>query len=118
MSASFQFPHKSRRGLASTLFCGIFVVGLGFAAPAMAAGGDDSGGTGASAGSGASGGGTMEKKAKGMKKPDLPTCAPCQFWDKKPHKCLERHSGVFPDPDLTEYAFSLAKAVRYLVAID
>jgi tetratricopeptide (TPR) repeat protein len=118
MSPSFPSTHSSPRVLASTLFCGIFLLGLGFAAPAMAAGGDDSGGTGASAGSGASGGGTMEKKAKGMKKTDLTTCAPGQVWDKKTHKCLERHSGVLPDPDLTEYAYSLAKADRYQEAID
>lgn len=118
MSPSFPSTHSSPRGLASTLFCGIFVLGLGFAGPAMAAGGDDSGGTGASAGSGASGGGTMEKKAKGMKKTDLTTCAPGQVWDKKTHKCLERHSGVLPDPALTEYAYSLAKADRYQEAID
>ena len=98
------------------VFCGVFAIGLGFAAPAAkAAGGDDNGG--ASAGSGASGG-TMEKKAKGMKKTDLTTCAPGQVWDKKTHKCLERHSGVLPDPDMTEYAYSLAKADRYQEAID
>ena len=33
-------------------------------------------------------------------------------------KCLTRHSGVLPDPDLTEYAYSLAKADRYQEAID
>ena len=62
--------------------------------------------------------GTMEKKTKGMKKTDLTTCAPGQVWDKKTHKCLERHSGVLPDPALTEYAYSLAKADRYQEAID
>ena len=34
------------------------------------------------------------------------------------HKCLERPSGVLPDRDLTEYAYSLAKADRYQEAID
>jgi len=117
MSASFPSAHKSYRGLASTLFCGILAIGVGFAAPvAKAAGGDDN--SGASAGSGASGAGTMQKKATGMKKTDLTTCAPGQVWDKKMKKCLERHSGVLPDPDLTEYAYSLAKADRYQEAID
>ena len=117
MTASFQFPDKNHRGLASTLFCGILAIGLGFAAPAAkAAGGDDN--SGASAGSGASGAGTMQKKATGMKKTDLTTCAPGQVWDKKMKKCLERHSGVLPDSDLTEYAYSLAKADRYQEAID
>ena len=114
MTASLSSAHKGHPGLASIVFCGIFAVGLGFAAPAAkAAGGDDN--SGASAGSG---GGTMEKKANGMKKTDLTTCAPGQVWDKKTQKCLERHSGVLPDPDLTEYAYSLAKADRYQEAID
>ena len=111
MSASFQFPNKSRRGLAATLFCGVFVLGLGFAAPAFAAGGDDSSAAG-------SGSGAPKKDHSGVKKTDLTTCAPGQVWDKKTKKCLERHSGVLPDPDLTEYAYSLAKADRYQEAID
>ncbi len=118
MTASFSSVHKGHRVLASTLFCGIFAIGLGFAAPAAMAAGDENSGTGASAGSGASGAGTMEKKANGMKKTDLTTCEPGQVWDKKKHKCLERHSGVLPDPDLTEYAYALAKADRYQEAID
>jgi tetratricopeptide (TPR) repeat protein len=119
MSASFPSAHSIPRGLASTLFCGIFLLGLGVAAPAMAAGGDDSGGTGASSGSSPSGGAAAEKKANnGMKKTDLTTCAPGEVWDKKKKKCLERHSGVLPDSDLTEYAYSLAKADRYQEAID
>ena len=117
MTASLSSADKGRPGLASIFFCGIVAVGLGFAAPAAkAAGGDDN--SGASAGTGASGAGTMQKKTTGMKKSDLTTCAPGQVWDKKTHKCLERHSGVLPDPDLTEYAYSLAKADRYQEAID
>ena len=119
MTSSLSSAHQGHRGLTSIVFCGIFAIGLGFAAPAAkAAGGDDNSGPGASAGSGASGAGTMEKKTAGMKKSDLTTCAPGQVWDKKTHKCLERHSGVLPDPDLTEYAYSLAKADRYQEAID
>jgi len=120
MSASFQFPHKSYRGLASTLFFGIVIIGLGLTAPAaMAAGGGDNSGTGASAGSGASGAPGAEKKDhSGVKKTDLTTCAPGQVWDTKKKKCLERHSGVLPDPDMTEYAYALAKADRYQEAID
>ena len=115
MTASLSSADKGHRGLASIVFCGVFAIGLGFAAPAAkAAGGDDN--SGASAGSGASG--AAAKKANGMKKTDLTTCAPGQVWDKKTHKCLERHSGVLPDPDLTEYAYSLAKADRYQEAID
>jgi tetratricopeptide (TPR) repeat protein len=113
MIASPPSAHKTHCGLASIVFCGAFAIGLGFAAPAAkAAGGDNN--SGASAGSGA----TMEKKANGMKKTDLTTCAPGQVWDKKTHKCLERHSGVLPDAEMTEYAYSLAKADRYQEAID
>jgi tetratricopeptide (TPR) repeat protein len=101
---------KGHPGLASIVFCGILAVGLGFAAPAAkaAGGSDDSKPTAGSA----------EKKVDGMKKTDLTTCAPGQVWDKKTHKCLERHSGVLPDAELTEYAYSLAKADRYQEAID
>ncbi len=110
MTASSSFAHQAHRGLASILFCGVFAVAFGFAAPAAkAAGGDDSSKSSA---------GSAEKKADGMKKTDLTTCAPGQVWDKKTHKCLERHSGVLSDPDLTEYAYSLAKADRYQEAID
>ena len=116
MFISFESPHKGRRSLASTLFCTILVVCLGFAAPAaIAAGGDEGGETGGSP-SGAAG---ADKKANsGMKKTDLTTCPPGQVWDKKTHKCLERHSGVLPDSELTEYAYSLAKADRFQEAID
>ena len=119
MSGSFQSSSKSHRVLASTLFCGILAIGLGFAAPAAVAAGDESGGTGANATGGASGGSAAEKKGNsGVRKTDLTTCDPGQVWDKKKHKCLERHSGVLPDPDLTEYAYALAKADRYQEAID
>jgi tetratricopeptide (TPR) repeat protein len=97
---------------------------LGLGAPAAtAAGGDDSGATGANpsagAGGGASGGAMMQQKPQsGVNKTDLTTCAPGQVWDKKTHKCLERHSRVLPDQDLTEYAYALARAERYQEAID
>ena len=39
-------------------------------------------------------------------------------WDIKPRECFMRHSGVLSDPDLTEYAYALAKADRYQEAID
>ena len=49
---------------------------------------------------------------------DLTTCPPGLIWDTKHKKCLVRHSGVLPDPDMTEYAYALAKADRYQEAID
>ena len=62
--------------------------------------------------------GSDKKANSGIKKTDLTTCPPGQVWDKKTHKCLERHSEVLPDADLTEYAYALAKADRYQEAID
>src|SRR5208282_4475740 len=78
MFTSFQSYH----GLASKLFCGILVIGLGFAAPAaVAAGGDESGATGANAGGSRSGGAGIEKKPqRGVNKTDLTTCAPGEIW--------------------------------------
>ncbi len=114
MTASFHLLTKPIL-VSQRFFCGVFAVGLGFAAPAAkAAGGGDDSGARPEAGRGAADG----KESHGMKKTDLTTCAPGQVWDKKTHKCLERHSGVLPDPDMTEYAYSLAKADRYQEAID
>jgi hypothetical protein len=31
-------------------------------------------------------------------------------WDNRDQKCLARHSGALPQPELTEFAFALAKA--------
>jgi tetratricopeptide (TPR) repeat protein len=120
MFASFRSDREIRHGLASAFCCGILLVGLGLAAPvAMAAGGDEGGATGANpAAAPGAGAGTEKKPPRGVNKTDLTTCEPGQVWDKKKHKCLERHSGVLPDSELTEYAYSLAKADRYQEAID
>ncbi len=53
-----------------------------------------------------------------MNQTDLTTCLPGMVWDAKHRRCLMRHSRVLPDPDLTEYAYALAKADRYQEAID
>ena len=53
-----------------------------------------------------------------MNQDDLTTCYPGQVWDRKRHVCLQRHSGVLPDSELTEYAYALAKADRFQEAID
>jgi tetratricopeptide (TPR) repeat protein len=124
MTASFRSSHQSQRGLASIVLSSVLALGLGLAAPAAKAAGGGSGGGGGGGGDasaapgGSSGGAMMDKKAGAMKKTDLTTCAPGQVWDRKTHKCLERHSGVLPDSELTEYAYSLAKADRYQEAID
>ena len=43
---------------------------------------------------------------------------PGQVWDRKRHRCLQRRSGLLPDWELAEYAYSLAKADRFQEAID
>jgi hypothetical protein len=81
--------------------------------------GGGGGGGGGGAGGGASGRSEVETKPHhGASQTDLTTCDPGQVWDAKKHKCLQRHSGVLPDSDLTEYAFALAKADRNQEAID
>ena len=106
----------NRKSFRRSVLFGVLVAGLGFASPsAIAAGGDEGGASGAN-GAGASAG--QKKPPPGVNKTDLTTCDPGQVWDKKKHKCLERHSGVLPDADLTEYAYALARADRYQEAID
>jgi tetratricopeptide (TPR) repeat protein len=128
MRALLGFHHGKGSGFASAIRYGFFVASLAFFAPALAAGGDSSGGggetpkvgpvggTGASGGGAASGGAGTAHPSKNQS--DLTTCQPGMVWDTKQKKCLARHSGVLPDPELTEYAFALAKAGRYQEAID
>jgi tetratricopeptide (TPR) repeat protein len=49
---------------------------------------------------------------------DLKTCDKGLVWDAKKKKCLLKRSGVLPDPELTQYAYALAKAERYQEAIE
>ena len=123
MRALLRFHHEKGCGLASAVRYGFFVASLAFAAPAFAAG-DENGGSGgetpnvgAGGGAGAAGGGAGTVHHL-KNQSDLTTCQPGMVWDTKQHKCLARHSGVLPDPELTEYAFALAKADRYQEAID
>ncbi len=110
----------------TALCCGLLVAALALASTAFAAGGGG-GGAGrrwaaeaavAGAAAVARGGGGGGAGRHRMNQTDLTTCAPGMVWDTKHHKCLTRHSGVLPDPDLTEYAYALAKADRYQEAID
>jgi tetratricopeptide (TPR) repeat protein len=118
MHASWKFNGGSGRTLVTALSCSLLVIGLAFAAPALAAGGDQ-GGASDGAGSQNSGSSAQPKEeGAGSAKSDLTTCQPGQVWDRKKHKCLERHSGVLPDPELTEYAYALAKADRFQEALD
>src|SRR3984957_14097190 len=113
MRAFLEFDRQKSRGLALALCSGLLVTSLALASAAFAAGGGGGGGGGGGAGSGESG-----ETAHRVNKTDLMTCAPGMVWDTKHHKCLTRHSGVLPDPDLTEYAFALAEADRSQEAID
>ena len=110
MQPSWKLDRESGRKLTTALSSGVFVLGLALAAPAFAAG--DSGGSG--------GGAQLKNKDQGAgsAKTDFTTCEPGQVWDAKKHKCLQRHSDVLPDSELTEYAYALAKADRFQEAID
>ena len=75
------------------------------------------GGAGGGAGAGGGGGGGIWRHTD-IQQEDLTTCSPGQVWDRKKHKCLQRHSSVLPDPELTEYAYALAKSERYQEALN
>src|ERR1700691_5514831 len=132
--------HESRGSFVSALCCGLIVASLALATPVSAAGGgaggggggggaggggagggSGGGGAGAGAGGGGSGGGfyhPAQNEPRAQVPSDLTTCPPGLVWDTKHKKCLIRHSGVLSDPDMTEYAYALAKADRYQEAID
>jgi tetratricopeptide (TPR) repeat protein len=115
MHASTSFHGPSKGGLASALLAGILALGLAFASAAAYAAGGGGGDSGGATGTGAGTGTGASTKAK---KTDLTTCEAGQVWDAKQHKCLTKRSGVLPDPELTEYAYALAKAERYQEALD
>jgi tetratricopeptide (TPR) repeat protein len=122
MRAFLQDDWRERWSFLSMLHCGLVITGLALASAAFAAGGGGGGGGGGGSAAdasrvmgGDSGAGGGDHK---MNRSDLTTCAPGMVWDAKHRKCLMRHSGVLPDPDLTEYAYALAKADRYQEAID
>src|SRR3974390_524083 len=114
MQASIHSAHRARK-FRILFSSSAFVFVLALAAPAALAAGD-SGGDGGDAQK-------QEKKPIGgqngtrTNEPDLTPCEPGQVWDAKQHKCLQRHGGVIPDSELTEYAFALAKANRFQEAI-
>jgi tetratricopeptide (TPR) repeat protein len=105
------FDRHKRHGFVSARCCGLMVASLALASPAYAAGG---GGGGAG-----SGGGVPNQAQPRAEVPsDLTVCKPGQIWDTKRRKCVVRRSDVLPDPEMTEYAYALAKADRYQEAID
>ena len=69
-------------------------------------------------GAGQGGGSTLTEGQAPPSGPDLTTCAKGSIWSKKKHSCLVHRTGLFTDDELTEYAFSLAKAQRYDEAIE
>ena len=77
------------------------------AQPRAGTGGAAAGGTGGGTGGGGGGAGPY----RALNQSDSTTCVPGQVWDAKTRKCLQRHSGVLLDPELTE-------ADRYQEAID
>ena len=81
--------------------------GTGGAAAGGGTGGAAAGGTGGGTGGGGGGAGPY----RALNQSDSTTCVPGQVWDAKTRKCLQRHSGVLLDPELTE-------ADRYQEAID
>jgi tetratricopeptide (TPR) repeat protein len=113
--------HEGGRALVQALSCGAFILALAMAAPAALAASDEQPHNSPSAGmggGGASGPGTAGGANKDANRTDLTTCPPGQVWDVKKHKCLQRHSGVLPDSELTGYANALLKADRFEEAID
>src|SRR6202522_2793278 len=116
MGAFPEFDRQKARGFVSALCCGLLAASLALASGAYAAGGGGGGGGGGGAGSG---GGTLNQAEPRAEVPsDLTVCKPGQVWDTKRRKCLVRRSDVLPDPEMTEYAYALAKADRYQEAID
>jgi tetratricopeptide (TPR) repeat protein len=87
-----------------------------------AKGGGMSSGSSTGAGSGASSSSAAGTASHSPGSPagatDLTTCDKGLVWDTRNQKCVAKHSGVLPDPDLTEYAYALAKADRYPEAIE
>jgi len=114
------FDRQKARGFVSALRCGLLAASLALASPAYAAGGGSGGGGGGGgSGAGGGGGGALNQAEPRAEVPsDLTVCKPGQVWDTKRRKCLIRRSDVLPDPDMTEYAYALAKADRYQEAID
>jgi tetratricopeptide (TPR) repeat protein len=90
-----------------------FIIALCASAPLALAAGGGAGGGGAGDGGGAASGGSRAHKQS-----DRTACEPGYIWDAREHKCLVKRSGVLPDPELTEYAYALAKAERYQEALD
>ena len=125
MRAFPEFDRQKTRGFVSALCSGLLAASLALASPAYAAGGAVAegavaagGGRGGGGGGGGGGAGCNQAQPRAEVPSDLTVCKPGQVWDTKRRKCLVRRSDVLPDPEMTEYAYALAKADRYQEAID
>jgi len=121
MRTSSKLCRERGRALVEALSCGALILALAMAAPAALAASDDQPANSPSAGTGSAAPGspgTTGSANKAVNRTDLTTCMPGQIWDAKKHKCLQRHSGVLPDTELTGYANALLKADRFEEAID
>jgi len=112
------FDRQKTRDFVSALCSGLLAASLALASGAYAAGGGGSGGGGGGGGAGSGGGALNQAEPRAEVPSDLTVCKPGQVWDTKRRKCLVRRSDVLPDPEMTEYAYALAKADRYQEAID
>lgn len=94
---------------------GLAGVSASFAAGGGGGGGGGSGGSGGSSG-GSSGSGGSSSGASGgggSGRTDLTTCKKGEMWSVWKRQCVPAQKGELSDPDMTEYAFALAKAERY-----
>src|SRR6202451_119334 len=118
MQASSKSCGGQARGLMAALSCGALLLGVALDAPAALAASDEQQNAAPSGGGGGAAANPGTSAGKSVNRTDLTTCMPGQVWDPKKHKCLQRHSGVLPDSDLTGYANALLKADRFEEAID
>ncbi|WP_246702933.1 tetratricopeptide repeat protein [Starkeya sp. ORNL1] len=90
-------------------------------------GGDGGGGGGGGAGGGGAGGGGAGGGGSGSgaggagsggSARDMTTCKRGEMWSMWQRRCVSARKGELPDAEVTEYAFSLAKAERYQEALD
>ena len=81
-------------------------------------GGGGGGGGGAGGGGAGSGGSGSGGAGGGGSARDMTTCKKGEMWSMWQRRCVSARKGELPDAEVTEYAFSLAKAERYQEALD
>ena len=73
--------------------------GVGGGGAAGSAGGAAGGGGSGAGGAGNSHPSNQTQSYRALVPSDFTTCAPGQVWDRKRHKCLQRHSRVLPNTE-------------------